>query len=82
LARSSQYTGAAFVFEPKPAAWALRNMIKANMLSNAKDFAQSVAVSDHGKILAAGSLRETAAHAASTVTRDTSARDGGAAWLY
>jgi len=83
LTRSSQYTGAVFVFERKPAVWALRHMIKANVPSNAMDFGQGVAFGDKGKILAVGSPREdSGARGIDGDQTDTSAPDRGAAWLY
>lgn len=83
LTRTSIYSGAVFVFERKPTAWSLRNMIKPNVASNQGAFGYGVSFGDNGKILAVGAMGEdSAARGIDGDQADTSAPDSGAAWLY
>jgi len=83
LTRNSDYSGAVFVFERKPTAWSLRNMIKPNVPSKYLGFGENVSFGDNGKILAVGSpYDDSAARGIDGDQTDTSAPDSGAAWLY
>jgi hypothetical protein len=83
LTRTSVYSGAVFVFERKPTAWSLRNMIKPNVPANNLWFGAGLSFGDNGKILAVGSpLEDSGARGIDGDQTDTSAPDSGAAWLY
>ncbi len=83
LTRTSAYSGAVFVFERKPTAWSLRNMIKPNVASNQGAFGYGVSFGDNGKILAVGAMGEdSGARGIDGDQADTSSPDSGAAWLY
>jgi len=83
LTRTSDHPGAVFVFERKPTAWALRNMIKPNAPSNGLGFGDGVSFGDNGKILAVGSYGEdSGARGIDGDQSDATAPDSGAAWLY
>jgi hypothetical protein len=83
LTRDSSYSGAVFVFERKPTAWSLRNMIKPNVPSYQGAFGYGVSFGDNGKILAVGAYGENSgARGIDGDQADTSSPDSGAAWLY
>jgi hypothetical protein len=83
LTLTSEYTGAVFIYQRRGDAWALRNMIKPNVLKPGSLFGWSVAFGDDGKVFAVGAPNENSgARGIDGDQADASAPESGAVWLY
>src|SRR5262249_11388441 len=83
LSRTAPSTGAVYVYERKPDAWKLRNMIKANNPSYNQGFGRGLSFSGDGKILAVGAPEEgCGARGIHGDQASTTSTDSGAGWLY